>query len=267
MATSDAPLQVETVTLTVSDLAAMVRFYEKAIGLATLATEGGQATLGAGAKPLLHLRQDPSALPAVRGELGLFHVAFLLPSREDLGAWLAHARASGIRLSGAADHAVSAALYLSDPEGNGIEVYADRPREDWPREGEAILMTNEPLDLTALAASAAAEWCGAPEGTVVGHVHLCVGSLAEADAFWTGTFPLALTHRYAQASFYGAGGYHHHVAANTWRSAGAGPRPEGRLGVAEVAFSAEPDVMPGGGAERTVRLVDPSGIAVAVHQR
>lgn len=268
MATSDAPLKVETVTLTVADLPGLVRFYEEALGLATLSGEGAEATLGAGGRPLLVLRADPAATPAAPGEAGLFHVAFLLPSRGDLGAWLGHARAAGIPLTGAADHAVSEALYLSDPEGNGLEIYADRPREAWPRADGFIPMSNAPIDLDALAADAADPWRGAPEGTVVGHVHLRVGDLSAADGFWSGTLGLALTHRVPAAHFFGSGGYHHHVAVNAWRSAGAGPRPEGRLGLAEVGFSAAAGAMPAGAPpDGPVRLVDPSGLAHVVAPR
>lgn len=272
MATSDAPFQVEAVALTVRDLPLVARFYEEAIGLEPLAADAAEAALGAGGRTLLRLRSDPHASPAARGEPGLFHTAFLLPSRGDLGAWLAHARANGIRLTGAADHTVSEALYLSDPEGNGIEVYVDRPREAWPRDGERIPMPNDPIDLSALAASAPAPWTGAPEETVVGHVHYRVGSIPDEEAFWRNEIHLALTHRYPEASFLAAGGYHHHVAVNTWSSAGAGRRPEGRLGLAETWFSASRDFLGdlAGAAEPSaapLRMVSPSGLALGIDLR
>jgi catechol 2,3-dioxygenase len=134
---------------------------------------------------------------------------------------------------------VSEAIYLSDPEGNGIEVYADKPRAVWPQENGQLRMATERLDLDALARAADGPWQGAPDGTVVGHVHLQVGDVAEAEAFNSGTLGFPVTTHYPGAAFYGSGGYHHHLATNVWNSRGAGPRRRPSTGLAEVRILAD----------------------------
>lgn len=240
MSTASAPVEIGRVTLTVNDLDRVAGFYRSAIGLERLAGDAGAVTLGAGDRPLIELVADPAAPRAGRAEAGLFHTAFLLPRREDLGRWLHHAAASGVRITGASDHAVSEALYLSDPEGNGIEIYADRPAAGWRRGPQGVHMTTEALDLDELAASADRPWAGAPEGTVVGHVHLQVGALPEAEAFYGGTLGLDLTCRYPGGSFFASGGYHHHLAVNVWNSRGAGRRRDPVTGLAMVELLADP---------------------------
>ena len=147
-----------------------------------------------------------------------------MPDRAALARWLHHAAATRLPLQGASDHKVSEAIYLADPEGNGIEVYVDRPRSAWIASDGAIQMATDPLDLDDLAATADGPWTGAPDGTVVGHVHLQVGDVAQAQAFYSGTLGFPVTANYPGAAFYGAGGYHHHLATNVWNSRGAGPR-------------------------------------------
>jgi len=240
MSTASAPVEIGRVALTVRDIDRTAAFYETVIGLRPIAAEGGLRTLGAGGRVLLELRADPAAGPVNPREAGLFHTAFLLPSRADLGAWLVHVAGARVALQGASDHLVSEAIYLADPEGNGIEVYVDRPREDWPREGGRIRMVTEPLDLHALAAAARSPWEGAPEGTVVGHVHLQVGDVAEAEAFYHGRLGFDIVTHYPGAAFFGTGGYHHHLAANVWNSRGAGKRSEGAAGLAGVELLAAP---------------------------
>lgn len=217
------------VTLTVNDLAGMTAFYRDAIGLNVLSQDGTETVLGADA-PLLVLRADPAARRAGRHEAGLFHTAFLLPTRADLGAWLRHA--ADLPLAGAADHEVSEALYLSDPEGNGIEIYADRPRAEWVWDGGTVHMGTFPLDIEDLA-RAATDWRGVPGAVSVGHVHLQVGALPPAEAFWTG-LGLDITHRYAGGTFFGWNGYHHHIATNVWNSRVAARRHFPVTGLAEV---------------------------------
>ncbi|PZQ52490.1 MAG: glyoxalase [Rhodovulum sulfidophilum] len=241
MATSDAPIEIGHVVLTVHDLDKLSDFYQRAVGLERLSSDGESASLGAGGRQLLELRRDPAARFAGHREAGLFHTAFLLPSREDLGALLNAYAKRNARIQGASDHAVSEALYLSDPEGNGIEIYSDRPRDVWPRGAAGIEMTTEPLDLADLMRSATGEWNGAPAGTVVGHVHLRVGAIPEAEAFYTTGLGMDLTTRYPGGSFYASGGYHHHLATNVWSSRGAAPRDLPATGLTEVALRATPE--------------------------
>ena len=230
-----APMRVGVVTLAVRDGARVAAFYRDVLGLEDLGTDGADALLGAGGVPLLRLRGDAGLEIAPRSEAGLFHTAFLLPTRADLGRWLAFAAARGLRLQGASDHKVSEAVYLADPEGNGIEIYADRAPSAWTDASGAIVMSTDPLDAPSLLASAGGtQWQGAPAGTLVGHVHLQVGATDTADAFYAGLLGFDIAARYPGASFYGSGGYHHQLAGNIWNSRGAGPRKAGRTGLAEL---------------------------------
>lgn len=247
MATSDAPVSIGRVTLTVRDTDAMARFYESALGLNLVRRDGDTVVLGQADRPLVELRQDRLARSRPH-EAGLFHTAFLLPDRESLARWLVHARQHDVRLDGASDHLVSEALYLTDPEGNGIEIYRDRPREEWPRRDGRIELVTLPLDLAALASSATAAWEGAPDGTVIGHVHLQVGDVAEHEDFVVSHLGLQVTSRVPSAGFYGSGGYHHHLGGNVWNSRGAGARSPGTTGLAEVELLADPDVLTAGSA-------------------
>lgn len=231
-----APLHIAGVTLAVRDLAGTAAFYQQLLGLRPLpGTPADEVLLAAGDTPLLRLRHAPEARPETGREPGLFHTAFLQPSHAALGAWLRRAAGDGLKLQGASDHGVSSAIYLDDPEGNGIEVYADRPLADWPRPADGapgIAMVTRPLDLRALAARGEAE---RPEGIVIGHVHLRAGALPRETAFYQG-LGLSVMQQVPQASFLASGGYHHHVAVNTWRSTGR--RPEGLTGLLEVELRA-----------------------------
>lgn len=260
------------VALVVHDIGKVGAWYEQAVGLHLLRRDGETALYGAGGTVLLELRRDPAARARTAREAGLFHTAFLLPDRASLGQWIADASARRTRVDGASDHLVSEAVYLTDPEGNGVEIYADRPRESWARNGAQVRMATEPMDIPAILASAEGRgpWQGAPAGTVVGHVHLQVGALAEADTFWTGVMGLDRTAHYPGASFYAADGYHHHIGANIWHSRGAGPRDFPATGLAEVeirldaarvtAIAARAGVAPGG---RLV-LADPWNTPIAL---
>jgi catechol 2,3-dioxygenase len=238
MHTAAAPMEIGQITLTVRDLARSADFYARALGLSKLASDAAQVTLGAGDRTLLTLIADPAARARSPREAGLFHTAFLLPDRAALGRWLHHAAATRLPLQGASDHKVSEAIYLADPEGNGIEVYVDRPRAQWTGRDGAIQMATDPLDLDDLAAAADGPWTGAPDGTVVGHVHLQVGDVAQAQGFYTGTLGFPVTATYPGAAFYGSGGYHHHLATNVWNSRGAGPRTPS-TGLTSVEILAE----------------------------
>ena len=260
MATSDAPVSIGRVALIVRDLDAAARFHESALGLDLVARDGPVAVLGQGDRPLVELREDRAARPAP-GEAGLFHTAFLLPDRASLARWLVHAFGRGLRLDGAADHLVSEAIYLSDPEGNGIEIYRDRPRGEWPRRDGALQMATLPLDLQELAGVADGPWTGVPEDTVIGHVHLQVGDVAENDDFVTGRLGLARTAGLPSAGFYGSGGYHHHLGGNVWNSKGAGRRTPGAAGLANVELLADPGALPAG------TLEDPWGTRFTIVHR
>ena len=233
-------LRVGGVALTVRDLDRVTAFYRDVIGLELVAQDGGTVRLGAGGAAFLDLLHRPDALPDDPAAAGLFHTAFLLPSRVDLGRWLAHYRSLGGQLDGGADHLVSEAAYLQDPEGNGVEVYADRPRAEWRWQGEGagrrIEMANRPLDVPGLLRAAGTPWTGAPPGTRIGHVHLRVGDVGEALRFYGDALGLDLTAAWDSAAFLSSGGYHHHVAANTWRSPGAGRRDPVRAGLASVTL-------------------------------
>lgn len=219
-------LTLGPVRLAVRDLDRSIAFYTAVLGLSVLARDGQEASLGvsAAASPLVRLAADPALMPiAARGRLGLFHFAILLPDRGDLGRFVAHLSAIGAR-AGASDHLVSEALYLTDPDGLGIEVYADRPRASWTHERRQLSMSTVPLDLGALVRAGGDEpWGGMPAGTVMGHLHLHVGDIAAAARFYHEVLGLdQMVWDYPGALFLSAGGYHHHLGLNTW-AAGAPP--------------------------------------------
>lgn len=227
---------IDHIALTVRDLRAMTAFYRDALGLTPLGGDTGTERLGAGGRTLLELRHDPAARPRDPRQAGLFHTAFLLPDRAALARWLRHAADNAIRLTGASDHGVSEAIYLDDPEGNGIEIYRDRPASEWTRSGDRIEMFTHRLDLDDLLSAADAPWSGAPEGSSVGHVHVQIGDLDQADRFFASDLGLTRTFDGPGGAWYGWNGYHHHLAGNTWNSRGAGPRDGGMAGLAEVAI-------------------------------
>ncbi len=225
-----------TVGLTVSDLDRSRAFYEHAIGLRPTELADGKLALGvAGAHPLIELRGDSSASRLNRRAPGLYHLAILVPSRLDLAFALARLAQERWPLDGASDHLVSEALYLSDPDGNGIEIYRDRPRADWPRADGQLRMATLPLDLDNVLGelrSAAELQLSAPSGTSIGHIHLQVADLAQAEAFYHGVLGFDVMVRgFPGALFVSAGGYHHHIGLNTWHSAGAGPAEPGSVGL------------------------------------
>ncbi len=221
------------VTLRVADLRRSLRFYQEVIGLQVTAQDDNTATLGVDGATLLALRAVPGAQPAPRRATGLFHVAILLPTQADLGRALQRMIAAGIPV-GQGDHLVSEALYLSDPDGNGLEVYRDRPRSTWRWQNGRVEMATDPVDLAALVAAAEREGAtstGAPAQTTIGHVHLKVADLAEAKTFFVDVLGFSVTADWPGALFISAGGYHHHFGLNTWQSRGAGPAPAGTAGL------------------------------------
>jgi catechol 2,3-dioxygenase len=237
---------VGAVHLTVSSLDRSLDYYREAIGLEVLERGAGRAALGAGGRELLVLVEEPGAPPA-HGFTGLYHFALLLPERRDLAAWLAHAARDRVALVGLSDHFVSEALYLSDPDGHGIEIYWDRPRAHW--EGQvAARMTTLPLDvddlISELGDPARASFGGLPAGTVMGHVHLKVADVPRSVSFYRDALGFGLMAQLGrQAAFFGAGGYHHHIGANAWESAGAGAPPPGTAALrhATIVFPGAPE--------------------------
>ncbi|HLT47003.1 MAG TPA: VOC family protein [Rubricoccaceae bacterium] len=251
------------VRLQVADLARSLDFYEGVLSFRVLDRAGGTAALGADA-PLVELVEKPGVRPVPRrGLLGLFHVAYLLPERAALGRFVRHVAEAGVPV-GMSDHLVSEAVYLTDPDGLGIEVYADRPRAAWRRDGRQIAMATNPLDVRSLIEAAGdAPWTGAPAGTVVGHVHLHVGDLGRAAGFYHAALGLdKVVWDYPGALFLSAGGYHHHLGLNTWAT-GAPPAGEDDAQLLEwtvVVPTAED-------AEAAERSVEAAGYPVARDER
>jgi catechol 2,3-dioxygenase len=224
------------VRLRVADLDNLTSFYERVVGLQTVERGADVTRLGAAdGEPLIELVGAPDAAPAPSFSTGLFHLAILVPDRAELARSLQRVAGAGWRLTGASDHLVSEALYLQDPEGNGIEIYRDRPREEWRRNGDELAMATLPLDLESVLGEIDASEGGAagmPGGTTMGHVHLQVADIPAAERFYNRALGLdVMVRSYPGALFLAAGGYHHHLGLNTWQSQGAPPPPEGSLGL------------------------------------
>ena len=208
------------VRLQVADIERSLLFYSKVLGMCVLDGSADSVSLGAHGddREIVHLRQLKSARPVPqRGLLGLYHFAILLPDRASLGRFVAHLAEIGVH-AGMSDHAVSEAVYLTDPDGLGIEVYADRPRDAWRYDEQQLYMTTNHLDVEDLVRSARGErWAGMPRGTVLGHVHLYVDDIDKAAAFYHDALGFdKVVWSYPGALFLSAGGYHHHLGTNTW---------------------------------------------------
>jgi catechol 2,3-dioxygenase len=266
---------VGPVELTVGELDRSLSYYREAVGLQVRERQGGRASLGTEGRELLVLIEERGAAPA-NGYTGLYHFALLVPERRDLARWLAHAARDRVPLDGLSDHFVSEALYLSDPDGHGIEIYWDRPREAW--EGQvAARMTTLPLDVDGLLAElpdpSAEPFDGLPSDTVMGHVHFKVADVDEAVAFYRDVVGFGLMAQLGpSAAFLSAGGYHHHIGVNSWESAGAPPPPAGSAALRQASIVLPDDdelehVVArldgrGGSVEQTAAgavCVDPSG--------
>lgn len=229
------------VALTVSSLERSLAFYEGPLGLRATEQPDGSVLLGGAARlpPLLSLVGDSSAPPRDPRQTGLFHFAILVPTRRDLAVALVRLAQGGWKLDGASDHLVSEALYLSDPDGNGIEIYRDRPRDEWRRGPDGQLqMATLPLDLDSLLGELQAAPpdpaldARMPEGTRIGHVHLQVAELERIEEFYAGVLGFDVMVRgYPGALFVAAGGYHHHLGLNTWNSRGGSTPPPGAVGL------------------------------------
>ena len=222
------------VHLVVSDLERSLQYYQQAIGMKVHRQDDDTAYLGAGKADLLVLTVIPGAKRFPR-TTGLYHFALLVPSRLELAKTLRNLIESGYGVGGASDHLVSEALYLSDPDGNGIEIYRDRPRETWKFDKNQVRMAVDPLDFRNLMAELERnpeEWNGLHPDTVLGHMHLHVADLEAAERFYTQVIGFDLMLNYGgSAAFLSAGGYHHHLGINTWNGVGAPPPPEGSVGL------------------------------------
>jgi catechol 2,3-dioxygenase len=266
--------RVGAVTLVVSDLQRALAFYAGLLGLWMHRVGDGTAALGAGADDLLILVEDRDARPAIDCT-GLFHLAILVPSRLELAHSLQRVIYARRPLTGFADHLVCESLYLDDPDGNGIEIYADRPVEDWPLEEDGrVQIATDPLDLYLVLASATGRSLPPQQvelGTVIGHVHLRVAATESAEAFYRDVIGLDVMARWERSSLLAAGGYHHHIGVNHAASPGAPPPPAGTLGMREFELIVG-DLGPvrdrlGAAAERddgSLTAVDPSGNRIVV---
>ncbi|MCB0017975.1 MAG: VOC family protein [Anaerolineales bacterium] len=224
------------VSLTVSDLERSLRFYTEVIGFKLLQQMQNTALLGSKENaPALVLTGQPDAAPLRRHTTGLYHFAILVPTRLDLARSLRQLAETRYPVQGASDHLVSEALYLADPDGNGIEIYVDRPRAEWPRRNGQLLMATDPLDLDGLMRELEQDdtaWAGLPEQTQIGHVHLHVADLDEAENFYGNVLGFDIMFRYGpSALFVSAGGYHHHLGLNTWAGRGAPPPSANTVGL------------------------------------
>ena len=260
---SRTPLNIGAVGLRVRDLDRTSAFYCGAIGLCVLATSDNHVTLGAGGAPLVLLEHQPDAIADDPRHAGLYHTAFLMPTRQDLARWVLHAARNKLALTGASDHAVSEAFYFDDPEANGIELYADRPPETWQWTGDELKITTDPLDIDDILREvpSSAAYAGAPNGLRIGHVHLRVGDVRRAEHFYGDALGLDVTRRRQGASFMSSGRYHHHVAVNVWHSAGAPVRNPQRAGLSWLALEAADEQAYAGVNERLRRA------ATAVSER
>jgi catechol 2,3-dioxygenase len=256
-------LQLTSVHLRVRDLARSLDFYVRQLGLITLSADAHTATLATspGGPALLHLTAAPFASVAPADAAGLFHAALLLPSRTALGHWLRRAAELGVAFDGFSDHGVSEAIYVNDPDGNGLEFYSDRPRDQWPKaDDDHLTMFTRPLDLPGLLAAAAAP-IGADTSPLTGarwgHLHLRVTELDRSQNFYNHALGMNLTVSFGDsARFLAADGYHHHLGLNTWTRSRR-PQPPEALGLAEATFARR-----GTPAPQTLR--DPDGLALRI---
>ena len=229
--------RIGRVHLQVSHLDRALVFYSEMLGFSPTQSERGFAKLSASKTgvSLILLSENNKARPKPPRTTGLYHVAIRLPDREALGSILRHLVENRAPLRGFADHKVSEAIYLDDPDGNGIELYTDRPRSEWPWANQQVQMTSDPLDVQGLLAAArddSPSWDGIHPGTDIGHVHLQVSDLVRAERFYHDVLGFDVTQRtYPGALFLSAGGYHHHIGLNIWASSSAPPPPGDAVGL------------------------------------
>ncbi|HYV97299.1 MAG TPA: VOC family protein [Gemmatimonadaceae bacterium] len=252
-----AATQLGPVTLAVADVERSMRFYCDLVGLAELTRDGNRVSLGAGDAAVLHLVEEPGLKPPPNRASGLYHTAILFPDRATLARVVRHIMQREYPFTGASDHLVSEAFYLDDPDGLGVELYRDRARDKWRWHGDKLEMATLPLNLPDLLSTADREFGQAPPGTRVGHVHLKVSDIEVAERFYHEEMGFDLVTRYGDsATFLAAGGYHHHIGANTWQSKGREAAPPGHAGIRELVIQ-----VPAGA---TQHFTDPWGLSVRV---
>lgn len=223
---------VTNVEVKVRDLQRSLKYYQEVIGFKVLKEEANKATLTADGQTALLTIVQPKTVDEKTGlTTGLFHFALLLPTRRDLANIITYFRQTGVYF-GASDHDVSEALYLRDPDENGIEIYIDRPENEWTWQFDQVHMVTEPLNIPNILVEATGEWNGLPTDTVMGHIHLSVSSLSAAEEFYTKGLGFDVVTRYGgQALFISTGRYHHHIGLNTWYSEGAPKLGENQVGL------------------------------------
>jgi catechol 2,3-dioxygenase len=254
------PVHVGKVGLKARDGQALADYYKSVVGLKEISRRPGVIVLGAGDDGFFEIEEIKGLKQDDPRSAGLFHTAFLLPKRADLARWTRHATDNQIQIDGASDHLVSEAIYLTDPEGNGIEIYADRAPSGWKWDGANVRMATERLnfpDLMTEITEATEEWTGAPDASMVGHVHLRVGDSKDAEAWWHEEMRFDTVAHYGGAAvFLSTGGYHHHIGANVWHSKGAGKRDLDRTGLGWVEMKSK--------AGQTKTVSDPWGTEIRV---
>ena len=226
-------------TLRVAGLGRAVDFYSRVLGLKVLEKTAEAATLGVDGQPLLRLEVVEGGQPQPEFSTGLYHLAIRLPSRAELGRVLLNLARSQYPLSGFSDHLVSEAVYLNDPDGNGLELYRDRPRAEWPYKNGMIQMATDPLDVEGIMGSVPdpeAPFTGMPAGTDIGHVHLRAGDIPAAERFYSQILGFDIVARMPSALFVSAGGYHHHLGLNTWQSRNAPQPPANSVGLGDYTI-------------------------------
>lgn len=237
----DPQLCLGHLTLQVQSMEKQLAFYQHGFGLHILSQTDERVTLSADrVQPILVLQTGQNVIIKPARTTGLYHFALLVPSRQDLAYVINHLLQLGIRFDGASDHLFSEAFYLTDPEGNGIEIYRDLPRNEWPRSANGeLLAASNPIDFQGIMATldTAREWTGFPEGTVLGHMHLHVAELSEADHFYITQLGFeVITRLHDSALFMSVGGYHHHIATNLWHGKGAPLPPANATGLLEYSL-------------------------------
>lgn len=240
------PTYVERVGLKSRDAETLAQYYIDIVGLKEIARRGSAIILGAGGRELLEIEQSSVLKSDDPSSAGLFHTAFLLPKRIDLARWIRRAIDKQLPIAGASDHAVSEAVYLNDPDGNGIEIYIDRAPQDWKWQDSKVHMVTEAMDVNGILSELKADpkqWNSAPDGTVVGHVHLRAGQVKAAEDWWQSEVGFNTVATYgSKAVFLSSGGYHHHIANNVWQSEGAGKRDKDRTGLSFIQLNDTRDV-------------------------